>query len=50
MTKNTEYIHKTVLLKESINGLDIHQGDIYLDGTLGSAGHAEYDVGYRSDT
>lgn len=42
MTKNTEYIHKTVLLKESINGLDIHQGDIYLDGTLGSAGHAEY--------
>lgn len=42
MTKHTEYIHKTVLLKESINGLDIHQGDIYLDGTLGSAGHAEY--------
>lgn len=42
MTKNTEYIHKTVLLKESINGLDIHQGDIYLDGTLGSAGHVEY--------
>lgn len=35
-------IHKTVLLKESIEGLDIHQGDIYLDGTLGSAGHTEY--------
>ncbi len=35
-------IHKTVLLKESIQGLDIHKGDIYLDGTLGSAGHAEY--------
>lgn len=42
MTKNTEYIHKTVLLKESIDGLDIHKDDIYLDGTLGSAGHAEY--------
>jgi 16S rRNA (cytosine1402-N4)-methyltransferase len=35
-------IHKTVLLHESIDGLDIKQGDIYLDGTLGSAGHAEY--------
>lgn len=35
-------IHKTVLLHESIDGLDIHFGDIYLDGTLGSGGHAEY--------
>ncbi len=34
-------IHKTVLLHESIDGLNIHSGDIYLDGTLGSAGHAE---------
>ena len=38
----SEMIHKTVLLHESIDGLDIHSGDIYLDGTLGSAGHAEY--------
>ena len=42
MTKNTEYIHKTVLLKESIEGLNIHKGDVYVDGTLGSAGHTEY--------
>lgn len=35
-------IHKTVLLHESIDGLDIRHGDIYLDGTLGSAGHARY--------
>ena len=35
-------IHKTVLLHESIDGLNIQKGDIYLDGTLGSAGHAEY--------
>ena len=35
-------IHKSVLLKESIDGLDIHEGDIYLDGTLGSGGHAIY--------
>ena len=35
-------IHTTVLLKSSIDGLDIHPSDIYLDGTLGSGGHAEY--------
>lgn len=35
-------IHKTVLLKESIDNLNICKGDIYLDGTLGSAGHAKY--------
>lgn len=35
-------IHKTVLLQESIDGLDIHKNDVYLDGTLGSAGHALY--------
>jgi 16S rRNA (cytosine1402-N4)-methyltransferase len=35
-------IHKTVLLKESIEGLNIQQGDIYIDGTLGSGGHTEY--------
>ena len=35
-------IHTTVLLHESIDGLDIHEGDVYLDGTLGSAGHSEY--------
>ena len=35
-------IHTTVLLHESIDGLDIHEGDVYLDGTLGSAGHTEY--------
>ncbi|MEK7213718.1 MAG: 16S rRNA (cytosine(1402)-N(4))-methyltransferase RsmH [Patescibacteria group bacterium] len=35
-------IHITVLLKSSIDGLNIHPGDIYLDGTIGSGGHAEY--------
>ena len=37
-----EYVHKTVLLHESIDGLGIKPGDVYLDGTLGSAGHAVY--------
>jgi 16S rRNA (cytosine1402-N4)-methyltransferase len=35
-------VHTTVLLHESIDGLGIQQGDVYLDGTLGGAGHAEY--------
>lgn len=39
---NEKYIHTTVLLKESIDGLNIQDGDIYVDGTLGSAGHSQY--------
>lgn len=31
--------HVSVLLKESIEGLNLQSGDIYLDGTLGGAGH-----------
>ncbi|HEY4478729.1 MAG TPA: 16S rRNA (cytosine(1402)-N(4))-methyltransferase RsmH, partial [Candidatus Paceibacterota bacterium] len=31
-----------ILLKESIDGLDIHTDDTYLDLTLGNAGHARY--------
>ncbi len=34
-------VHTSVLLHESIDGLDIHEGDIYLDGTLGGGGHAK---------
>lgn len=37
-TNNTR--HVSVLLNESIDGLDVKAGDIYLDGTLGGAGHA----------
>jgi len=33
--------HTTVLLHESIDGLDLHEGDIFLDGTLGGGGHSE---------
>ncbi|MGI9118466.1 MAG: 16S rRNA (cytosine(1402)-N(4))-methyltransferase RsmH [Minisyncoccia bacterium] len=32
--------HISVLLEESINGLDIKPGDTFLDGTLGSGGHS----------
>jgi len=35
-------MHKPVLLKESIEGLDIQPGDIFVDATLGDGGHTEY--------
>lgn len=33
--------HISVLLQESIDGLDIQIGDIFVDGTLGNGGHTE---------
>ena len=35
-----EFKHKSVLLEECIEGLDIKPDGIYVDGTLGGAGHA----------
>lgn len=35
-----EYTHKPVLLKECLGGLNIKAGGIYVDGTLGRAGHS----------
>ena len=37
---NMEFKHKSVLLDETIAGLDIKPDGIYVDGTLGGAGHA----------
>ena len=34
-----EFKHKPVLLEETINGLNIKKDGIYVDGTLGGAGH-----------
>ena len=34
--------HTTVLLKETVDGLDIKPGGVYVDCTLGGAGHSEY--------
>lgn len=34
--------HTTVLLKETIDGLDVNPNGIYVDCTLGGAGHAQY--------
>ena len=36
-----EYNHKPVLLKECIEGLKINSEGIYVDGTLGGAGHSK---------
>jgi 16S rRNA (cytosine1402-N4)-methyltransferase len=33
--------HKTVLLQETIDGLNIQKGDVVVDGTLGGGGHSE---------
>ncbi|MTH52630.1 16S rRNA (cytosine(1402)-N(4))-methyltransferase RsmH [Bacillus mangrovi] len=34
--------HKTVLLKETVDGLNIKENGTYVDCTLGGAGHSEY--------
>ncbi len=35
-----EFVHKSVLLEECIEGLNIKPDGIYVDGTLGGAGHS----------
>ncbi len=35
-----EYTHKPVLLKECLDGLNVRPDGIYVDGTLGRAGHS----------
>lgn len=37
-----EFKHKSVLLNECIEGLNIKKEGIYVDGTLGGAGHSSY--------
>src|SRR3954467_4097550 len=32
--------HVPVLLQEAVDGLNLKEGDVFLDGTLGSAGHS----------
>lgn len=36
-----EFKHKPVLLAECIEGLNIKENGIYVDGTLGGAGHSK---------
>ncbi|MGX9133570.1 16S rRNA (cytosine(1402)-N(4))-methyltransferase RsmH [Rummeliibacillus sp. JY-2-4R] len=41
--------HTTVLLKETVDGLNIRPDGVYVDCTLGGAGHSEYLVRQLSD-
>jgi len=34
-------VHKTVLLQEAVEGLDIKESDTVVDGTLGGGGHSK---------
>ena len=36
-----EFKHKPVLLEQTIEGLNIKKDGIYVDGTLGGAGHSK---------
>ena len=40
MEQGQTYSHRPVLLDECIEGLRIRPGGLYLDGTLGRAGHS----------
>lgn len=44
-----QFEHETVLLKETIDGLDINPNGIYVDCTLGGAGHARYILSQLSE-
>lgn len=47
MTK--EFNHTTVLLHETVDMLDIKPNGIYVDVTLGGAGHSEYLLSQLTD-
>lgn len=40
-------MHTTVLLHETVDGLNLREGGIFVDGTLGAGGHSE-EICYRS--
>ena len=44
-----EFNHKPVLLEETIKGLNIKKDGIYVDGTLGGAGHSKEILKYLSE-
>ena len=39
-----EYTHKSVLLNECLEALNIRPDGVYVDGTLGRAGHSKENV------
>ena len=50
MTEERDFVyHKPVLLKESVDGLDIKEGGVYVDVTFGGGGHSR-EILSRLDT
>lgn len=47
--QSMEFKHVSVLLNEAVDGLNIRQSGIYVDGTLGGGGHSE-EILKRNDT
>ena len=45
-----EFKHIPVLLNETINGLNINPNGIYVDGTIGGAGHSKKIIKELSST
>ena len=45
-----EFHHVTVLLHETIDMLDVKPDGVYVDATLGGAGHSEYLLGKLSES
>lgn len=46
MSENKEFKHIPIMLEQVLNGLDIKPDGIYVDGTLGGAGHS-YEIAKR---
>lgn len=44
-----EFVHKSVLLEETVGNLNVKPDGIYVDGTLGGGGHAHYVCSQLSD-
>ena len=44
-----EFSHRSVMLNECIDGLNIKPDGIYVDGTCGGAGHS-FEIAKRLDT
>ena len=40
MSEEIQFNHRSVLLDETLEGLNIRPNGIYVDGTLGGAGHS----------
>lgn len=45
---NSEFSHKSVMLEEAVDGLNVRSGGVYVDGTAGGGGHS-FEIASRLD-